>query len=215
MVRTKLTEATIEGCRVFGASVWDVDLRSANQLNLRINEFDDESTITIDNLEVAQFIYLLLDNAKIRDVIDTVGRKLVLILGRFTPDRKPVLDAIRDELRKLDYLPVLFDFEKPRSRSTGETVSILAHLARFVIADLTDAKSVLQELQAIALTNPSVPIQPLLLHTQTAPGMFDSFRHYPWVLEPYLYDDQDNLLALLNEKVIGPAEVKAKEQTGR
>jgi hypothetical protein len=39
--------------------------------------------------------------------------KVVLILGRFTPERKTVLDAIRDQLRKRDYLPILFDFQKP------------------------------------------------------------------------------------------------------
>jgi hypothetical protein len=33
------------------------------------------------------------------------------------------------------------------------------------------------------------------------------------VLEPYLYDDQDGLLAALTEKVIGPAEKMAKKQT--
>jgi len=45
--------------------------------------------------------------------------------------------------------------------------------------------------------------------------MFEQIRRYPWVLEPYLYDDQDGLLAALNDMVIGPAEAKAKEQTAR
>jgi hypothetical protein len=39
----------------------------------------DESVIQLDNLEVAQFIYLLLNNEKIRDMIDTLGKKAVLI----------------------------------------------------------------------------------------------------------------------------------------
>jgi len=39
-----------------------------------------EPRITIDNIEVAQFIYLLLHNEKIRDVIDTITSKAVLIL---------------------------------------------------------------------------------------------------------------------------------------
>ena len=35
--------------------------------------------------------------------------KTVLILGRFTAERKAVLDALRDELRKRNYLPILFE----------------------------------------------------------------------------------------------------------
>jgi hypothetical protein len=45
--------------------------------------------------------------------------------------------------------------------------------------------------------------------------MSDHFKRFPWVLEPYLYGDQDRLMAALTEKVIGPAEAKAKEQSGR
>jgi hypothetical protein len=62
---------------------------------------------------------------------------------------------------------------------------------------------------------PSVPVQPLLLASQREYGMFEHFKRYPWVLEPYLYEDQDGLLAAITDKVIGPAEAKAKEQIGR
>jgi hypothetical protein len=48
----------------------------------------DEPAVTVDNIEVAQFISLLLHNEKIRDVIDTITSKVVLILGRFTDERK-------------------------------------------------------------------------------------------------------------------------------
>src|SRR5205823_3199488 len=130
-----------------------------------------QSTITVDNLNVAQFIYLLLNNKDIRTIIDTITSKVVLILGRFTDERKVVLDAIRDELRKNDYLPVLFDFEKPASRDITETISTLAHMARFVIADITDAKSIPQELKTIVPNLPSVPILPLILNTQHEYGM--------------------------------------------
>lgn len=209
-----LEGAQLSDCTVYGISAWDVFLDGAIQRNLVITP-PDSPTIEVDNLEVAQFIYLLLNNQKIRHVIDTITSKVVLILGRFTPERKPVLDAIRDELRKRDYLPVLFDFEKPSSRDITETVSTLAHMAKFVIADITDAKSIPQELMAIVPALPSVPVQPLLLASQTEYGMFEHFRRYPWVLEPYLYEDQDRLLAAITEKVIGPAEAKAREQTGR
>jgi hypothetical protein len=150
---------------------------------------------------------------KIRHLIDSITSKVVLIVGRFTEERKAVLDAIRDELRKRDYLPVLFDFETPSNRDIRETVSTLAHMARFVIADITDAKSIPQELMRIVPALPSVPIQPLLLASQQEYGMFEHFKRFPWVLEPFLYADQDQLLASLDSHVVGPAEKKAKEQT--
>jgi hypothetical protein len=97
----------------------------------------DEPGITVDNLEVAQFIYLL-HNEKIRDVIDTITSKVVPILGGFTEERKVVLDALREELRRRDYTPVLFDFDKPASKDLTATVQTLANMARFIIADVTD-----------------------------------------------------------------------------
>ncbi|MFN8372994.1 MAG: hypothetical protein U0694_08960 [Anaerolineae bacterium] len=82
----------------FGISAWDVKLDGAIQSDLVITDVD-EPEIRVDNLEVAQFIYLLLNNQKIRDVIDTITSKAVLILGRFTDERKAVLDYICEELR--------------------------------------------------------------------------------------------------------------------
>lgn len=63
---------------------------------------------------------------------------------------------------------------------------------------------------AIVPTLPSVPVQPLLLASQQEYGMFEHFRRYPWVLEPYLYEDQDGLLAALTQRVIGPAEAMVR-----
>jgi len=199
---------------VYGCSVWNLVGKPEERRSIVITP-KSEPEITVDNIEVAQVIFLLLNNASIRHVIDTITSKLVLILGRFTPERKAVLDTIREELRKRDYLPVLFDFDKPSNRDITETVSTLAHMARFVVADITDAKSIPQELMAIVPALPSVPVQPLLLASQREYGMFEHFKHYPWVLEPYLYEDQDRLLAVLMDKVIGPAERKAKEQSAR
>ena len=110
-------------------------MHNCKQQNLVITP-DGSPVIQVDSLEVAQFIYLLLNNQKLRDVIETVGRKAVLILGRFTSRRKAVLDGVRNELRNKGYVPILFDFEKPENRDFTETVSTLAHMVRFVIADL-------------------------------------------------------------------------------
>jgi hypothetical protein len=105
-----------------------------------------------------------------------------------------------------------FDFIPSASQIILETVSTLAHMARFVIADLTDAKSVLQELQAIVPNNPSVPVQPLLLASREEPGMFDFIQRFPWVLETYRYHSPDEVLASL-EQVTARAD-KAKGHSG-
>ena len=214
LVGTNLSGTTLSESNVYGVSVWSTIGEPKAQNNL-IASHHSEPTITVDNLQVAQFIHLLLENREIRQIIDTITSKVVLILGRFTPERKPILDAIRVELRKRNYLPVLFDFDKPSNRDITETVSTLAHMAKFVIADITDAKSIPQELMAIVPALPSVPVQPLLLASQREYGMFEHFRRFPWVLEPFLYEDLDGLLAAIKEKVIGPAEAKAKQQTGK
>jgi hypothetical protein len=54
---------------------------------------------------------------------------------------------------------VVFDFEKPTNRTTDETITLLARMARFVIADISDAKSVLQELRAIVPGNRRVNLR--------------------------------------------------------
>jgi transcriptional regulator with XRE-family HTH domain len=212
LVQANLEGANLTRCLVYGISAWDLTLEGATQSDLLINEHTVLGpTISVDNLEIAQFIHLLLHNAKIRHVIDTITSKVVLILGRFTPERKAILDALREELRRRDYVPVLFDFEKPASRDLTETISTLAHMARFVIADITDAKSIPQELQRIVPDLPSVPVQPLL-HTAAAEyGMFEHFRRYPWVLEVFQYNSVEDVLNSLQAKVIDPAEAKAKE----
>jgi len=213
-VDTNLDGANLTDCSVYGISAWNVSLEGATQANLVITP-EDESSIQVDNLEVAQFIYLLLNNEKIRDVIDTIGKKAVLILGRFTEERKAVLDAIREALRHHGYLPILFDFEKPSTRDTQETIATLAGMARFIIADITDPKSIPQELASIVPNLPSVPVQPLLQTGYESWGMYDHINRYHWVLPLVLYENQEALLTELEPKVIVPAEAKAKEQTRR
>lgn len=162
-------------------------------------------TITVDNLEMAQFLYLLLNNQKIREVVDSITSKAVLILGRFTPSRKLVLDAIRDALRRHNYLPILFDFKSPSSRDLTETITTLARLARFIVADLTDASGVIKELEAIVPTL-AVPVQPLLEASNRPYGMFPDYWKYPWVLDIQSYDGPEELGSSLEKKVIRPAE---------
>jgi hypothetical protein len=189
-------------------SAWNLKLSGVTQRDLIITR-TGEPTITVDNIEVAQFIYLMLNNQKVRDVIDTITSKAVLILGRFTDERKAVLDALREELRKRDYLPILFDFAVPATRDITETVSLLARMARFIIADLTDPSSIPKELEAI-VPHLAVPVQPLLEGSSRPYAMFKDYWKYDWVLPVYRYEGLEPLLATLAEKVIAPAEGKVK-----
>jgi uncharacterized protein YjbI with pentapeptide repeats len=217
-IGTNLQKANLTGVRIYGISAWDLRLTNAVQRNLIItpsSPIANTNIITVDDVEVAQFIYLLLNNKRIRNVIDTITSKVVLILGRFTPKRKPVLDAVREDLRKRDYLPIVFDFEKPSSRDLTETVSTLAHMAKFIIADLTEAKSLPQELMRVVPSLPSVPVQPILLASRRKYAMFEHFTNFPWVLPVVPYETKDELLANLAERVIGPAERRlATAKTG-
>lgn len=212
IIGANLEKTNLTGAYVHGISVWDVHLEGAIQTNLVITRYG-QPKITVDNLEVAQFIYLLLNNQKIRQVINTITSKVVLILGCFSLERKPVLDAIRKELRDLDYLPVLFDFEKPESRDLTETISTLAHLARFIIVDLTDPSSVPHEIATLA-PQCIIPIQPLLLQDDSRYEytMFRDLRQrYHWVLPTHRYLDIPDLLASIKKHLILPAEQKAQE----
>jgi uncharacterized protein YjbI with pentapeptide repeats len=209
LMETNLDGATLTGCSIYGIAAWNVHLTGAQQADLIVTRAN-EPVITVDNVEVAQFIYLLLHNENIRQVIDTVTAKAVLILGRFTPARKTVLDAIREALRRRNYLPILFDFEAPGSRDFTETVSTLAHMARFIIADLTEPSSLPKELEAIVPTL-AVPVQPVLEGAARPYSMFQDSWKYPWVLPVYHYEGLKGLIATLGDQVIAPAEAKVRQ----
>ena len=114
-------------------------------------------------------------NEKIRNVVDTIGKKGVLILGRFTEERKLVLDAIRDRLRELGFVPMMFDFEKPLQRDFTETIRILARLSRFIIADITNPKPSPLELQA-TMPDYMIPFVPIIHENEEPFAMFRDLK---------------------------------------
>lgn len=211
LVETHLEGADLTGSRVYGISAWDVHLDGATQTGLVITH-PGEPEITVDDLEVAQFIYLLSRSEKLRKVIDTLGSKGVLIIGRFTKERLKVLHAIRDELRKRhDLLPIMFEFDPQAKKTTIETLLTLAHMSRFVIADLTDAKAVVQEVTEIVKSLPSLPIKLIIHESGGMPSMSDSFSFAESVLEPYVYRSREALLEAISPEIIEPANAKAAQ----
>jgi hypothetical protein len=156
LAKTDFRGAKLSNCRIYGLAAWDLKIDEKTQQNDLVviyktpadgeDQQTSEGRVTVDDIRVAQFVYLLLNNNRLRDIIGTIGNKAVLILGRFTQERKAVLDAIREALRHSKYIPILFDFEKPSHRDLQETIVTLAGLSRFIIADISDPKSIPQEL---------------------------------------------------------------------
>jgi uncharacterized protein YjbI with pentapeptide repeats len=213
LIETDLCGASLAECRVYGASIWDIKMNDqTSQQNLAITPSGASQAITVDNIKVAQFIYLLLNNQEIRDVIDTITSRAVLILGRFSPERKIILDRLREELRTRRYVPIMFDFEKPKSRDTIETIRTLAGMAKFIIADLTEAKAVVQELQAIVPNLPSVVVRFIIMKAEREPGMFDHIRRFPWVIDgAFEYENADEVINSIPIGIIDPVEKRLRE----
>lgn len=207
-IQTDFTGADLTGCHVYGLSTWDVKLEQATQTKLIITR--EEPHVHVDDLELAQFIYLLLSREKLRKVLTTLGERTVLILGRFT-ERKALLEGIADKLRALGYLPIVFDFDRPTDRDLTETVKVLAGLSLFVVADITNPRSVPLELQA-TVPDYMVPFVTLVERGQPVFGMFDDLpRKYDWALPLLEYNSADNLLAAFEGKVVTPALEKLGE----
>ena len=204
-VDSDIEGATIRDCSVYGVSAWGLARdRKTMQRNLRVSDID-EAPLYVDDIEVAQFIYLMVNNPRIRDVVDTISKKGVLILGRFTPERKSVLDAIRVRLRDLEYVPMIFDFEKPAQRDFEETIKVLAGLSRFVIVDITNPSSSPLEIRA-TVPDYMIPFVPIIMSGEKPFSMFEGIQQkYQWVLDTLEYPSQKALIRDLEKEIIKPA----------
>jgi uncharacterized protein YjbI with pentapeptide repeats len=215
LVETDFTNATITGCRTYGASAWNVTLVGTVQHNLVITK-EGEPVVTVDDLEVGQFICLILSNTKIRNVINTITSKGVLILGRFSdPQRKSVLDGLREGLRNFDLLPIVFDFDRPTDKDCTETVQTLAGMSMFVIVDLTGPKSNPLELEATVkqFKIPYIPIIDISVDPRPSSMLVDLQKSFHWVLDTRQYKSKEDLLDGENLKtyIIEPALAKREQ----
>lgn len=212
--RTNLERATLSKCLIYGVAVWDAELDQSDQRDLVIAA-PNQPTIEVDGLELAQLIRLLFDGPRLGDTVDAFGKKVVLILGRFLWERKVILEAIREALRHCGYVPIYLDCEIPRTRNLQDTIVALARLSRFIIADISDPRSIPQELARVVPTLPSVPVQPLLQIGREPSAMYANISSYDWVLPLHAYSDQRNLTEEFDTQVVATAESKARSCTDK
>ena len=211
-MRTSLNGADLGGTQVYGVAAWSPSLDEANQQDMLISRTDDEPPIFVDDLNCAHLVSLMVDNAQIRTFLDSISSRFVLILGRFSDQRKPVLDLVRSTIRKWGYAGVVFDFKKPPERTFIEVVKTLTGLSRFVIADLTDPRVVHQELDTILKEHPSVPVRPIIQQDHNLPTTLqDHANRRGFVLPVFRYKNRQHLIDALQDEVIAPAEARAEE----
>jgi hypothetical protein len=104
LVDADLSGADLTGCAIYGVSAWNTRLHGAIQARLALSRSPDsahsvpEPAITVDHLAAAQFLHLLSQNAYTPAIHSSLTRHIVLIFGRFTPERQQDLQAIRHDL---------------------------------------------------------------------------------------------------------------------
>lgn len=218
LIRVNLRGATLRGCYVHGAAVWKVETDPHTiQRDLIVTDLNDP-TVTTDHLEIAQLIHLLINTAAIRDVINSMTGRAVLLLGRFTPERAAVISALAERLRQFHDLPIIFNFDKPVDRTVTETLRILAGLSKFIIADLTDPKSSPYE-SHLTVPDMAIPFMPIIEQGQPVFSMFQDLYEYDWLLEGFAYRNTDHLIenieSLRNEALDKREEIRTRRSSRR
>jgi len=220
--RAILKGADLRGALVWGASVWDTDYdETTKQTGLYlvwegmdpIDDYDwralrrTGNSIRVDHLDLVHFMSLIMRRREsLGDLFKEASSKIVLLLGRFTGKYGSILESLQQALEQLGYAAVRFDFEPTEDRDTIETIATLAGLAKFIIADFSDARSAPLEAQRI-IPDFAVPFIPIL-HTKTEPiSMFSALqKKYSWVLPTFVYEDEAHLLRSLKKQIVAPAE---------
>jgi hypothetical protein len=141
--------------------------------------------------------------------------KAVFIVAQLSSERTELYATLRDRLEHNGYRTTLHDSTELGEDGIPDFLSI-ARQSRFVIVDITEANHLPQEILALASQMPSVPVQPLvhaskgewenLEYFRLYRSALERFRLHPSILEPVRYNDQQDLLASLDQLVIAPAE---------
>ena len=164
-----------------------------------------------DDIRLAQFHDVVEEHGSIASLITACSERVVLILGRFTPQRKRVLDKLAEALTKRGKVPVIYDFPSPKDREISDTVRFIAGMSQFIVVDLTDALSVPLELQA-TIPDLMIPVLPIIQSGEPAFSMFaDLQRRYSWIQPTVSYKNAEQLVRRVDEAIIARAKDAADQ----
>jgi hypothetical protein len=143
---------------VYGIAAWDLqtsdDMKQCKLVIERTYELysdliqQGKVPMMVDDIELAQFVHYLSNHKKMRDALNVLNDRGVLLLGRFKDRGLDRLYSMRECFQAKGYMPMIFDFARPDNLSLTETVMTMAGLSKFVVVDLSGS-SVPAELQAI------------------------------------------------------------------
>jgi hypothetical protein len=220
-----IDRTSFQGTNLRGAGVWGAFIRQVQtdaktdqrSLNVDVHVVWERRTGKIiefteaDDIRLAQFHDIIAEHGSVANLISASSKRVVLILGRFLPKRKRVLDRLAEALRNRGKVPVIFDFPGPTDREVSDTVRFIAGMSQFVVVDLTKASSVPLELQA-TIPDLMVPVVPIIETGNAIFAMFsDLQRRYSWILTPVSYKNADQLVRYVDEAIIMRAERAAEE----
>ncbi len=222
MVQTNLGGAKLSHCELSRALVMNCNLSQAILTESRLDDAvfagsrhegivtsnlaltpSDEAAVLVDDLEMVHLMEALLREPRWRELITRSSLRVALVIGRFPQWRRPHLDAIREEVRRADYAPLAIDLEKPVGPKLRSVIANLAHLARFVIADLAGSRAFAKELQPFSFTLKELPLQVIMPDGEEPPELPGL-----WALEPYRYRDTEHLIEIFKKEILQPIERK-------
>jgi len=164
-----------------------------------------------DDIHVAQFHNIVDEQGSIGKLLAATTKRVVLILGRFLPRRKRVLDRLADALRERGKIAVIFDFPSPEDREISDTVRFIAGMSQFIVVDLTKASSVPLELQA-TIPELMVPVLPIIQSGEPVFAMFsDLQRRYSWIQPTVSYKNAKQLVKYVDAAIIDRAKDAAEQ----
>jgi hypothetical protein len=178
-------------------------------MDLTVTSHSDPAVV-VDNLEVAEFVSQMLEYTRVRNALDAISTKFVLILGRFTKDRKAILATIRDQVRKSDLLPITVECTRQTRAALPGAVELFSRMSQFILVDFTEPDGVPDELTTLVAGHLKTPIQPIHAPEPLGYRMFAEKQAHPSVMDPFVYENRDHLLEAI-ESVFLAVEEKAKE----
>lgn len=201
LVETDLRQADLTGSAIYGVSVWNAQLEESRQKDLLITRPLDpvhfllEPAITVDHLEAAQLLYLLVQNERIPAYISALLSRIILILGQFALEGKEVYKMIQRALWQQNYIPVMLDLSILEHQQHAAIINALIGMCRALLIDLSDVPA-----RGVMFPRWAIPIQPLLSEGAPERDIFAGFYHQ--MLPLHRYQDMASLHHFLTEQFL-------------